>query len=381
VLLVTGRTYDDRADAASGWALTETVALAVLVALTVRVAPPRRAAVAAVAVPAWLLRFGTPSLVMLAAYAAWGLLVALAAMVGLYLRSLDRHRRHSVTEARREQRLRLAGDLHDFVAHDVSEMLAQAQAGQILADQDPARAAEAFHAIEQAGQRALASLDRTVRMLHDHSDQRTPTPADLPELTARFAASSSLDVTLDVDPALDLPHETATTAYRVVVEALTNIRRHAPTARHVEVTVHHTPGAVRVTVTDDGQSAGPPDATDGKGSTADTTPPTHPDPSTPDATATTDDGQRLPSPLGATATRPGLPSDHASARTAAAGPSRSRHHSALGAVGAARGGREGGGLGLDGLRGRVRELGGTLEAGPRSSGGWRVAAVLPVAGR
>jgi signal transduction histidine kinase len=260
-VLLAGRTYDDQADAASAWAMAEIAALAVLTVLTIRVAPARQAiaagGAAAVAVPAWLLRFGAPDLVTLVAFAAWGLLVSLAAILGLYLRSLDHHRARSVAEARRDQRLHLARDLHDFVAHDVSAMLAQAQAGQILAEQDPHRAAHAFRDIEEAGLRAMATLDRTVRMLHHTDDVASqPTLADLPELAARFSASSAVQVELGIDPALDgerLPREMAAAAYRIVVEALTNVRRHAPAAGRVMIGVRRSRTGVEVTVTDDGR--------------------------------------------------------------------------------------------------------------------------------
>jgi signal transduction histidine kinase len=174
-ILLTGQTYAPGDRAATGWAVAETAGLLVLTLLVVRVAPGRLAVVAAglsgIAVPAWLLRFasGPVAVAALGAYAAWALLALLAVAVGFYLRSLDRRRSRSVSEARRAQRLQLARDLHDFVAHDISGMLAQAQAGQILAEHDPAATAAAFRRIEQTGRQALASMDRTVRMLHDSS--------------------------------------------------------------------------------------------------------------------------------------------------------------------------------------------------------------------
>ncbi|GAA3792749.1 hypothetical protein GCM10022226_10020 [Sphaerisporangium flaviroseum] len=253
---------------------------------------------------------------------------ALAATVGLYLRSLDDHRARSVRAARQAQRTQLARDLHDFVAHDVSGMLAQAQVGRILAEQDPQQAAAAFQRIEQAALQALASMDRTVRMLHDADDLaageaagRTPLPAlaDLRELADRFSFSGTAVVHLDIDARLKdpngvVPREVAATAYRIVVEALTNVRRHAVTANRVEVTVRRTRTvgdltghALEVTVTDDA--------------------------------------------------RTGLaPAGHV-----------------LGTAG------RGGGFGLAGLTERVEALGGKLAAGPYAPHGWRVAATMPLA--
>lgn len=331
-VLLTGEAYAPGDRAATGWALAETAALLVLTLLVVRVAPGRLAVVAAgltgIALPAWLLRFGwgPVTVAALGGYAAWALLALLAVVVGFYLRSLDERRRRSVTEARQAQRLQLARDLHDFVAHDLSGMLAQAQAGQILAEQDPAATAAAFRRIEQAGRQALASMDHTVRMLHDGDGDgdgdgggagvraTLPTLADLPDLAARFNSSGTTRVQLDVDPQVSghppaeaLPRELTTTVYRVVVEALTNVRRHAPEASRVTVEVRCASAAtargVKVTITDDGS---------------------------------------MPAPT---------PVDRR------------------------------GGLGLAGLAERVEALGGTLSFGPGEPTGWRVTAVLPVISR
>ncbi|MFE7188318.1 sensor histidine kinase [Kitasatospora sp. NPDC057541] len=187
-----------------------------------------------------------------------------AVLVGLYLRGLDEARRRSVSAARRSQRLELAHDLHDFVAHDVSGMVAQAQAGMVLAASDPVRAAALFERIEQAGLQALASLDRTVQLLRSEDadgPERGPQPglAELTQLTQRFADSGGVAVRLDA-PAEEpgVPREVAATAYRVVVEALTNVRRHAPAARVVEVRVRREGRRLSVRVRDDGGAAAQP---------------------------------------------------------------------------------------------------------------------------
>jgi signal transduction histidine kinase len=236
-------------------ALVEVGALLVLTAGAVRVAPAglwlRLAMLPAVAVPAWLLRYGwgPASKAALGGFAAWVLVAVAAVSVGAYLRRLDAARVRSVTEARHAQRLQLARDLHDFVAHDVSGMLAQAQAGQLLAERDPAAAAAAFRRIEQAGLQALASLDRTVHML-DGSGLPPAGLADVPDLVARFG--SSVDASVDLE--LVLPREVGATVYRVIVEALTNVRRHAPGASRVRVWVGRVGSSVVVRVLDDGPS-------------------------------------------------------------------------------------------------------------------------------
>ncbi|MFE1207772.1 histidine kinase [Streptomyces albidoflavus] len=69
-------------------------------------------------------------------------------------------------EARSAQRLQLSRDLHDFVAHDVSGIVVQAQAARFVATTDPSQAVLALERIEKAGLNALASMDQTVQMLH-----------------------------------------------------------------------------------------------------------------------------------------------------------------------------------------------------------------------
>ncbi|MCG5213327.1 histidine kinase [Streptosporangium soli] len=185
----------------------------------------------------------------------WSVGTAGAVGLGAYLRTLDRRRVDAVRQARRTQRLQLARDLHDFVAHDVSAMVLQAQAAQILLDRDPSEAAAALRAIEEDGARALASMDRTVRMLRElegESASAEPLPGldGLPDLVRRFADAGFPDTEMRVEPSGLVPREVATTIYRIVVEALTNVRKHAPAGSSVAIQVSDETGAVVVTVAD-----------------------------------------------------------------------------------------------------------------------------------
>ena len=95
-------------------------------------------------------------------------------------------------------------------------------------------------------------MDRAVHMLHGPAP--LPGLADLPGLLARFAEAGPFRVQLDLDRALlpVVPSEVGTTVYRVVTEALTNVRRHAPAATTVRTTVRRAPGpAVAVSVVND----------------------------------------------------------------------------------------------------------------------------------
>lgn len=171
-------------DLASGLlTLTETLAILVAVAFVVARAAPRPAAAAValsvVAVSTTVLRSGAADASATTALggAVWGLLVLGATAAGLYLRGVATRQAAAIGAARREHRLQLAADLHDYVAHDVSEMLALAQAGRVVSA-DP-RAAELFDAIERAAQHSMLSLDRAVAALGDAA-------ADLDDLLSRF---------------------------------------------------------------------------------------------------------------------------------------------------------------------------------------------------
>ncbi|MGC5012934.1 sensor histidine kinase [Streptosporangium sp. DT93] len=246
--------------------LAESVTLTALAGLNARWSPARRAAVACVlaglASAVWLLRFLTPSsaLEAVGACAFWSIGTLVAVGSGAYLRSGDTRRAGAVADGRAALRLQLAGDLHDFVAHDISEMVAHAQAGRTVGPGDPAQALAALERIERAGQRAMSSLDRTVLMLHgDELATTSPLPglAELSGLADRFTAAGRARVRVSVAPELEraVPRETAATAFRIVSESLTNVRRHAPDATLVDVTVTVESATLVVTVSNDGAAA------------------------------------------------------------------------------------------------------------------------------
>jgi len=257
---------DDKVAGVCG--LAECAALLLLTVAVTRWAP-RRQGVAAVlaagaAVSVCLLRFlpsRTP-LDVVGACALWSAGPVAAVVVGGYPRLAEQRRQRSVAAAQQAQRLALARDLHDFVAHDISGIVAQAQAARFVADTDPQQALTALERIETAGLQALAAMDRAVHMLHatpaegrDTKPAPLPGLADLPVLVERFAAAGPARVHFDLDQDLVLvaPREVGTTLYRVVTEALTNIRRHAPTATAVRACVHRAPGpAVAVSITNNG---------------------------------------------------------------------------------------------------------------------------------
>jgi signal transduction histidine kinase len=234
--------------------MVESALLMVLVGLVIRYAPPRSAVpaalVAGVAAAVWMLRVFTPAspLEGVGVCAFWGLGVLLTAGVGAYLRFLDVRQDRAVADARTTLRLRLARDLHDFVAHDISEMVAHAQAGGVAGDPR-----QALERVEAAGQRAMSMLDRTLDMLH-HEQPRTLVGdlRSLREAAERFSAAGPARVHLTMDPAVTVPAETAALAYRIVIEGLTNVRRHAPQASRVDLGISDTGGVLEVAMTNNG---------------------------------------------------------------------------------------------------------------------------------
>ncbi|MFD8597838.1 sensor histidine kinase [Kitasatospora sp. NPDC059646] len=250
--------YRGGAPVAGTAGVVELAALLGLVALAVRHGPHRAALWPVLAAAAWPMRYVgfEPPLLGFGALA-----VAAAGAVGRYLHALDRQRERAVAAARHAQRLELAHDLHDFVAHDVSGMVAQAQAGALLVQQSPERAAALFARIEQAGQQALASLDRTVDLLRapDRAEDgggRSPHGglAELPALAQRFTATGGPTVQLALGPG-PVGRECAATVHRIAVEALTNVRRHAPSARTVRIELVDTGGRLELRIHNDGAAA------------------------------------------------------------------------------------------------------------------------------
>ena len=158
------------------------------------------------------------------------------------------------------ERSRLARELHDVVAHNVSLMAVQAEgAGRVLqGDQPQVRAALA--AIATTGRDTIDELRRLLGILRaDGAEaQLAPQPglADLAPLLDRVRGSGlAVDLTVTGDP-IALPAGAQLSAYRVVQEALTNTLKHAD-ASHVAVDLLYSPGAVEVRVADNGRPAGP----------------------------------------------------------------------------------------------------------------------------
>ncbi|MFF9074687.1 sensor histidine kinase [Streptomyces sp. NPDC014735] len=245
--------------------------------------------------------------------ASWGQELGIAAWVVAIVAVAEfvRVRREQWAERRAEQeaaqrrradeeRLRMARELHDVLAHSISVINVQSSVGLALLDSDPEQARAALTAIRAAGRQALGEVRQVLDALRAPGDApRAPAPGldRLPELVDQ-AASAGLAVTVETDGARDaVPPATGLAAFRIVQEALTNVIRHSG-SRTARVRIGYGPGRVRLRVDDDGPAAG--------------------------------------------------------------------------------GDAGGGGNGLAGMRERAAALGGTIEAGPRADGGFRVLAELPL---
>ncbi|MEW2133250.1 histidine kinase [Streptomyces sp. NPDC005435] len=173
--------------------------------------------------------------------------------------------RHLLAErARAEERARLAGEMHDVVTHRVSLMVLQAGALKVTApDEGTRRAAEELRA---AGCQALEELRDLVGILRTAPEgDRTPSVTGFAALVAEsVAVGIPTELTEEGDPALASP-VVGRTAYRVLREALTNVRKHAPGAR-VRVSVAYDSTRVRLTVHNTAPTAAPAVALAGTGS-------------------------------------------------------------------------------------------------------------------
>ncbi|MDG9693613.1 sensor histidine kinase [Streptomyces sp. DH17] len=197
-----------------------------------------------------------------------------------------------------EERLRIARELHDVLAHSISVINVQAGVGLALLDTDPEQARTALTTIKAKSKEALGEVRQVLDTLRAPGDApRTPAPGldRLPELVEQ-AASAGLTVEVEGKPPALTP-ATDLAAFRIVQEALTNVVRHSG-SRHGRVCLAREGGALRLRIDDDGPATG-----------------------------------------------------------AEAG---------------------GSGNGLAGMRERAAALGGTVEAGPRPDGGFRVLATLPI---
>jgi signal transduction histidine kinase len=179
-------------------------------------------------------------------------------MAGDYIRSrraflLEMVARHQKAreQAAEQERLRIARELHDVVAHNVSLMAIQAGAARVAGNSSP----ETLASIEQSARDTLAELNKLLGVLRKSpaGPELAPQPT-LDDLDALLkpARDAGLEATLKLEGAKrHLPSALDLSAYRIVQEAITNVLKHASASR-VEVTVDYEPEALVLTVSDNG---------------------------------------------------------------------------------------------------------------------------------
>ena len=169
---------------------------------------------------------------------------------------LQREREENARRAVLEERVRIARELHDVVAHHVSVMGVQAGAARRVMSRQPEKAAEVLGSIEASSRQAVVELQRLLGFLRrpDQPDELAPQPdlTQLPDLVAN-AGQGGLRVELSVDgEPRPLPRTLEVSAYRVIQEALTNALKHSggSTAR---LRLDYKPNVLEVEVCDDGR--------------------------------------------------------------------------------------------------------------------------------
>lgn len=185
---------------------------------------------------------------------------------GEYLRLLQERakqlEREQLVEAERAvatERTRIARELHDIVAHQVSLMTVQAGAAKTIVDTDPGAAARAMNSVEVAGRQALDELRHLLGVLRpDRGNAELgpqPGSADLPRLIAEIERAG-LDVSLSLDDGCrGLPARIELAIYRIVQEALTNVLKHAGPEARADVRIRADDRDVTVRIEDTGAGA------------------------------------------------------------------------------------------------------------------------------
>jgi signal transduction histidine kinase len=193
----------------------------------------------------------------------WDLVIVMAWLFGAYIRT----RRQLVAELRQRaadsaeaaaaaERARVAGELHDVLAHSLGVVVVQAGAGEEALTDHPDVAAESLRAIQRTGREALVEVRRVVGVLREDDATCEPAPgaAAVPELVRRVSAAG-LPIDLEVRGSVArLPAALDLAVYRIVQESLTNVIKHSGASR-AHVLIDRQPGEVTVEVVDDGAEA------------------------------------------------------------------------------------------------------------------------------
>lgn len=162
----------------------------------------------------------------------------------------EQRQRQAAKLAAAEERLRIARDVHDVVAHSLGAIAVQADAAEAALQVAPARAVEPVRAIRDTAREALADIRRVLDVLHEGDDRDTES-TDVAALVAG-ARATGMHVILDMQTEGRLvPGDVRSAGYRIVQESLSNVRRHAPGST-ATVVVHPEGDDLLLSITDDG---------------------------------------------------------------------------------------------------------------------------------
>ena len=154
------------------------------------------------------------------------------------------------------ERTRIAREIHDVVSHSLSVVAVLSDGAASTVDTDPERARTAMLTVRDTGRTALADMRRLLGVLRDDEPgSHAPQPgiAQLPRLLEESCAAGVPVQFIETGGPQAVPQSIDLTVYRIVQEALTNVRKHAGLGvSEVRVTLAHTPESITVTVTDDG---------------------------------------------------------------------------------------------------------------------------------
>ncbi|MFD1932917.1 MULTISPECIES: sensor histidine kinase [Nonomuraea] len=167
---------------------------------------------------------------------------------------LEKEREVEAERAAERERARIARDMHDILAHAVSLMVVQAEAGPVVVRSNPARAEAAFDAIAAAGRDAMVQLRHMLGVLKEEQGPRAPQPtvADLPALTSQLPLPVAFQVHGTARP---LRPDVEVAVYRIAQESLTNVVKHAGASR-ADLVLRWSDEALSIDVTDDGAGSG-----------------------------------------------------------------------------------------------------------------------------
>ncbi|SFR17652.1 Signal transduction histidine kinase [Lentzea waywayandensis] len=184
------------------------------------------------------------------------IMLVLALGTGLYFRARDNERASqlaaSVAAAQNSERMALARELHDVVAHYVTAIVVHAQAGQLN------REVDVLPSIAASGTEALTAMRRLVGTMRDGESAGPAASSSLMDDVRALAAESGLPVRLSFDLQDAVPQELARSVLRLVQESLTNTQKHAAAVSSVDVSLSSSDGVLHLAVLDDGVASGVP---------------------------------------------------------------------------------------------------------------------------